>query len=158
MESILKKIIGSPEFVEGIAWKQRTFITNEVIVKQGELGETLFLIQSGILRVTGHVTLDEDKHIQPGLCDLKQGSLFGETCLHESSPRMATVIAVTEGTLIEVVGKHLSIFLDTNPALGYLLYKKMFAAYVSRLDKANQRVENLMAWGLKVHEIDKYLS
>ena len=157
METILKEIIEDPQFVKGIAWKQRHFNANDVIVKQGDLGETLFVIQEGILRVTGHVKLGEHKKIQPGFYDLEKGSIFGETCLYKSSLRMATVIAVTDGSMIELDGARLSVFLDAPPTLGYLFYKKIFEVFVTRLNKANQRVESLMAWGLKVHEIDKYL-
>ncbi|NOR81110.1 MAG: cyclic nucleotide-binding domain-containing protein [Methyloprofundus sp.] len=157
METILKEIIEDPQFVKGIAWKQRHFNTNDVIVKQGDLGETLFVIQEGILRVTGHVKLGEHKNIQPGFCDLEKGSVFGETCLYQFNRRMATVTAVTEGNLIELDGFRLSVFFDAHPALGYLFYKKNFEVFVTRLNKANQRVEFFMAWGLKAHEIDKFL-
>ncbi|NOQ15147.1 MAG: cyclic nucleotide-binding domain-containing protein [Methyloprofundus sp.] len=157
MENILKEILQDPQFAEGVAWKLRHFNANEVIVKQGESGKTLFIIEEGVLRVTGHVELGEHKKIQPGFCDLEKGSIFGETCLYESSLRMATVIAVTGGSMIELDGARLSVFLDAHPTLGYLFYKKIFKVFVTRLNKANQRVESLMAWGLKVHEIDKYL-
>jgi len=153
----LHEILENPQFEEGVAWNQRDFKANEEIVKQGELGETLFVIEEGTLRVTGSVELDEKKNMQTGICDLEKGSVFGETCLHESSPRMATVIAVTDARIIEVDGLRLSIFLDAHPILGYLFYKNLFEISVSRLNKANQRVENLMAWGLKVHDINKYL-
>lgn len=157
MKNILLEILKSPQFTESVAWNRRVFMANDVVVKQGELGKTLFLIEEGILRVTGNVELDEQKHIQPGFCDLDKGSLFGEVCLHESTPRIATVVAVTDCRLVEIDGYRLSIFLDAHPAIGYLFYKNMFASFVGRLNIANQRVEKLMAWGLKVHEIDKYL-
>ena len=70
---------------------------------------------------------------------------------------MATINAVTDGSMLELDGLRLSIFLDAHPILGYLFYKNIFEVFVTRLNKANQRVEHLMAWGLKVHEIDKYL-
>jgi len=157
LKNILHEILENPQFEEGVAWNQRNYKANEEIVKQGELGETLFIIEEGTLRVTGSVELDEKKNMQTGICDLGKGSVFGETCLHESSPRMATVIAVTDARVIEVDGLRLSIFLDAHPILGYLFYKNLFEISVSRLNKANQRVENLMAWGLKVHDINKYL-
>jgi len=157
LKSILHEILENPQFEEGVAWNRRNLKANEEIVKQGELGETLFVIEKGTLRVTGSVELDEKKNMQTGICDLEKGSIFGETCLHESSPRMATVIAVTDGRVIEVDGLRLSIFLDAHPVLGYLFYKYLFEISVTRLNRANQRVESLMAWGLKVHDIDKYL-
>jgi len=157
LKSILHEILENPQFEEGVAWKQRDFKANEEIVKQGELGETLFVLEEGVLRVTGNVELEDKKNMQTGICDLEKGSIFGETCLYESSPRMATVVAVTGGRVIEVDGFRLSIFLDAHPVLGYLFYKYLFEISVTRLNKANQRVENLMAWGLKVHDIEKYL-
>ena len=157
MKSILHEILGNPQFEEGVAWKRRNFKANEQVVKQGELGETLFVIEEGVLRVTGNVELDDKKNMQTGICDLEKGSIFGETCLHEPSPRMATVIAVTDSCVVEVDGLKLSVFLDAHPVLGYLFYKNLFEISVTRLNKANQRVEHLMAWGLKVHDIEKYL-
>jgi len=157
LKSILHEILQDPQFEEGIAWKRRNFTSNEEIVKQGELGGTLFVIEKGVLRVTGNVKLDEKRHMQPGICDLEKDGIFGETCLYESSPRMATVVAVTDGCIIEVDGFSLTVFLDAHPVLGYLFYKNLFESYATRLNKANERVEHLMAWGLKVHDIEKYL-
>ncbi len=158
MEKILKEILGSPQFTKEVAWKRRDFKANDVIVKQGEFGQTLFIVEEGVLRVTGRVELEEHKNIQPGLCDLEKGSVFGETCLYEPAKRMATIIAVTDSCVIEVDGARLGVFLDDHPVLGYLFYKKLFEVFVVRLNKANERVEHLMAWGLKTHNIDKFLS
>jgi len=157
LDNTLKEILENPQFVEGVAWTRRTVKANEVLVKQGDIGKTLFVVESGILRVTGHVELGEHKNIQPGFCDLETGSVFGETCLHASSVRMATVLAATDSVVVEINGARLSIFLDAHPILGYLFYKQVFQSFVTRLDIANQRVEHLMAWGLKVHDIDRYL-
>lgn len=157
MKSILHKILENPQFEEGVAWKRRNFKANEEIVKQGELGETLFVIKEGVLRVTGNVELDDKKNMQTGICDLDKDSIFGEACLHESSRRMTTVIAVTDGCVIEVDGARLSVFLEAQPVLGYRFYKYLFEISTIRLNKANQRIEHLMAWGLKVHDIEKYL-
>jgi CRP-like cAMP-binding protein len=95
--------------------------------------------------------------MQPGICDLKEGAVFGESCLHISLPRIATVTAITEATLLEINGERLSIFLDENPVQGYLFYKNLFELLIVRLNSANQRVETLISWGLKAHEIDRYL-
>ena len=158
MEKILKEILQNPQFVNGADWKQRFFNSNEIIVRQGEVGKSLFFIEQGVLRVTGRVELDEHKNIQPGFCDMEKGSVFGEACLYGSSRRIATITAVTEGSVIEIDGTRLSDFLDAHSNLGYLFYKNFFEIFLTRLNKANHRVEHLMAWGLKVHEIDKYLS
>ena len=157
MKSILKDILESPQFVEGTAWKRKQYHVNETVVKSGDPGKSLFFVEEGELRVTGRVKLDGEKFIQPGVGDLKAGDLFGETCLQVSLPRIATVIAITEASLVEINGEKLGDYLDANPAQGYLFYKSLFEIFIGRLNRANHTVETLMAWGLKAHDIDQYL-
>ena len=110
-----------------------------------------------MLRVTGRVDLGKNKHIQPGIGELKAGALFGESCLHMSLPRIATVTAITEVSLLEINGERLSVYLDANPVQGYLFYKYLFETLIGRLNSTIHTVETLLAWGLKAHEIDQYL-
>ena len=157
MEQLLKQILLAEQLREGIAWKRHLYRANAVVVKRGEIGKTLFYIEKGVLRVVGNVELDKQKQIHPGVCDLTSGSIFGEICLHRSQIRTATVLAATDAELLEINGEALSFYLDDNPVQGYLFYKRLFEIMINRLEVANQRFENLMSWGLKVHDIDKYL-
>lgn len=157
MKNILKNILKSSQLVEGVGWNRKHYNIKDIVVTAGELGTSLFFIEEGELRVTGRVDLGGNKHIQPGMGDLKAGTIFGESCLHSSLPRIATVTAITEAQLLEINGERLSIFLDDNPAIGYLFYKNLFDIAIGRLNRANNTVETLMAWGLKAHEIDQYL-
>ncbi len=157
MKHILEEITNSPQFLEGSAWTRKKYNPNTIIVKEGDIGASLFFVELGKLRVTGRVNLGEKKHIQPGISDLKAGALFGESCLHAQLPRIATVTTVTEVNLLEIDGERLRVFIDANPVQGYLFYKKLFEVLIGRLKNANHTIETLMAWGLKVHEIDQYL-
>ena len=150
-------IIQDPRLTEKVAWNRHYFEPNEFVVREGESGDSLFFIESGQLRVSGHVELGNKQGISPGIADLFTGGIFGEICLYESHIRNASVITVTETTLLELDGKRLSVYLDDNPVTGYLFYKSLFEIMISRLNRANQRVENLLAWGLKAHGIEKYL-
>lgn len=143
MEHYLKEILESTQFVEHVAWNRRSFNKGEVIVKQGDFGETLFVIEQGVANVSGQTTSTEQETIPVDFCDLEKDSIFGEACLHESSPRIASVTAVTEVQVIEINGAKLSVFLDAHPVLGYLFYRDMFQVFVSRLSNTNQQVENL---------------
>ena len=157
MKSILNEILKSPQFSEGTAWQCKKYHANDIVVREGEPGDSLFFIEQGVLRVTGRVDLGKNKYIQPGIGDLKAGALFGESCLHESLPRIATVTAITEVSLLVINGERLSIHLDANPVQGYLFYKYLFEILIGRLNSANHTVETLLAWGIKTHEIDQYL-
>lgn len=157
LQNIFNEILKSPQMPENTGWKRKNFQLNDVVVKEGDPGNTLFFVEKGELRVSGSVNLGAKKHIQPGIADLKEGAIFGESCLLQSLPRIATVTAVTEASLLEINGEQLSIYLDDNPIQGYLFYKQLFETMIKRLNSANHTVESLMAWGLKAHEIDQHL-
>ncbi len=157
MEKILQQIIDSPNLPEGIAWQRKIYQANQIIVNAGDRGDTLYLIESGELRVLGHVQLEKHKQIQPGIGDLKSGMLFGESCLQTVLPRTATVMAVTESVLLEIKGQRLSIYLDDHPIQGYLFYKYLIEIMLNRQSRTNHTIETLLKWGLEVHEIDQYL-
>lgn len=157
MRNTLIQIMQDPEFPEGQAWRRRRFNANEVILHEGDEDRTMYLIERGRLRVSGRVELEEKRHIQPGLADLRDGDLFGELTLFETHPRTASVTAIDDGILVEIDCEQLSNYLEHHPELGYKLLKTMFRLLIERLSRANQRVEQLFAWGLKMHGIDKHL-
>lgn len=149
MENLINEIINDPQFIKGIAWDRRDFSANQTIVKEGDVGKSLFFIESGQLRVSVHVEMEQRRNVKTGLSDLGKGDLFGDTCLHESSVRTASVIAITEGSLLEINGERLGAYLDAHPIKGYAFYKKLFEILFKRLQSGNRRIEYLLAWGLK---------
>jgi CRP-like cAMP-binding protein len=153
----IEEIVQDPEFAEGSAWRRRSFQANDTIVQEGSEGRSLFLIESGSVRVTARVVLEEDRRVQPGICDLQAGELFGELGLFESHPRSASVMAITDTQLIEIDGEQLSGYLDAHPEIGYQVLKALFAIVIARLSSANRRIEYLLGWGLKAHGIEKHL-
>lgn len=144
MKKILKHILGDSSFKEGIAWRQINFISNEVIVHENDQADSLFFIEEGVLRVTGSTKQDDQGNIQPGLCDLMKNEVFGEASLYKNGERTASIIAITDGSLIELDGERLSIFLDDHPVQGYLFYKRLLEIQVERLNRSNQRLKMLM--------------
>lgn len=157
MNQALNQVLADQAFKEGIAWFRHSFKQNEVIVREGDIGNTLYIVEKGALRVSGHVGLEQKKQLQAGFCDLKEGDIFGEICLHEIHRRTATVTAISDGSVLEIVGDKLSAYLDEHPEIGFLFYKRLFAILSERMKNANHRIENLLAWGLKAHDIERHL-
>jgi len=157
MNKLVEQIIRDPEFAEGEAWRRRVFSPGDVVIREGDDARHMYLVESGSLRVSGRVELEDSRAIQPGLADLGPGDLFGELALFESRPRTASVVALEQGVLVEIDCERLSAYLDARPEVGYALLKAMYRILIDRLAKANQRLEHLFAWGLKVHGIDKHL-
>ncbi|GAB4268405.1 MAG: hypothetical protein Kow0065_18820 [Methylomicrobium sp.] len=157
MKHILNEVLADPDFQEGVAWFRHTFKANETIVNEGDIANTLFVVEKGNLRVLGHVGLEQNKQLKAGFCELKEGDLFGEICLHEIHRRTATVTAITDVEVLEIVGEQLNDFFESHPELGYRFYRKLFEIFTERMKNANKRIENLLAWGLKVHGIEQHL-
>lgn len=158
LNGLIDTIISDTAFTEGTAWKYRNFLANEVMLQEGEVGKSLFVVLDGNLRVSVHVALEERRKVRPGICDLGPGDIFGEVCLYKSSIRTAYVTAVTDGKVLEIDEAYLSTYLDKHPVQGYQFYKGLFEILILRLTNGNQRVESLLAWGLKVHDIERHLT
>lgn len=158
MEQILNQIISDPEFPEGDCWSTIHLQSNEQVIREGEYGRKLYLVRSGNLRISARVRLDGDRKFQPGLSDLKAGDLFGELSLITPQPRSASVITLSPCTLVEIDCRLLRDFLDQHPEIGYQFLRELFQSVVERFNVANHRIEQLLAWGLKVHKIDQELS
>ncbi|WP_150047812.1 MULTISPECIES: Crp/Fnr family transcriptional regulator [Methylomonas] len=157
MKEILDEILNTPQFSEGSAWKRRLYKAGEKIIDKGEVGNSFFMIESGQVRVLGGAEIDGNIRVTPGLCDLGKGAIFGDICLYGSHKRIASVAALTDACILDIRSDMLSIYLDDHPVQGYLFLKALFEIMASRLELANERIERLLAWGIKAHDIDKYL-
>jgi CRP/FNR family cyclic AMP-dependent transcriptional regulator len=157
MKQILDDILQSPQLAEGSAWKRKCYTAGDKIVIRGESGSSLFLIEEGRVQVSGGGDLEHDMGVSLGLIDLEKGAIFGDICLYGIHPRTATVSALTDVTVLEIRCDMLSVYLDDHPVEGYLFLRELFEIMAARLEIANDRVEKLLAWGISVHDIDKYL-
>jgi CRP-like cAMP-binding protein len=70
--------------------KKRTFPKGAVIIRQGDLGDALYLIESGKVRIHAHST---EQGEEVGVTTLGDGETFGEMALLDGVPRTATVEA-----------------------------------------------------------------
>ncbi|MFW6050986.1 MAG: cyclic nucleotide-binding domain-containing protein [Myxococcota bacterium] len=110
--------------------EERLYAPGEVIIREGEVGHELYIIERGEVRVLA----DRAEHSVVEVARLGPGAFFGEISLMTGAPRKATVRAVGEAELI-VLGKGaLRPVLEEAPDL---------AAHISR--KLAQREEELGA-------------
>jgi EAL domain-containing protein (putative c-di-GMP-specific phosphodiesterase class I)/CRP-like cAMP-binding protein len=77
---------------------QKTFKTGEIIMRQGEPGETAYIIESGRVEIT---IKGPDGKIQP-VSTRGPGTIIGEMALVDNAPRTATVTAIESCALLEI--------------------------------------------------------
>ena len=78
--------------------ESRTFLADEVILREGSLGDTLYLIGRGVVRIT----TGGEGVPQATLATLRAGDFFGEIAVLTGNARTATATAVTHGTLYQL--------------------------------------------------------
>ena len=88
----------------------------EVIFRQGDIGQGLFLVVSGRLRVSVASDISGDGH-ERVLYDVGRGAIVGEMALLTDRPRAATVSAVRDSDLLLLRVLSFTSLLERSPAL-----------------------------------------
>ncbi len=76
--------------------KRESFAAGSLIVREGETGNRMFIVESGRVRVVK----DFGKETSVELVVFGPKDFFGEMCILETLPRIATVEAVTDATTV----------------------------------------------------------
>lgn len=115
--------------------KQRRYDRYQVIIKAGDRGTALFLLTSGVVRVTvgGHL----GKELILGV--LYPDDFFGEMALLDGLPRSATVMAIEESEVLVISQKDFLECIRKVPQVA----TKMIVTLCLRLRRTDQKVGNL---------------
>ncbi len=116
--------------------RERHAAAGDCICEEGEVGDAFYLILSGRVQVS--------KFLEPGaahlLNELRPGQFFGELALIEDAPRMASVHALEETTLLAITQDDFHNLLADSPAMAVSIMRAM----VARLRDSNRRaIEDL---------------
>jgi len=92
----------------------------EVIVRQGEVGECMYVIQRGQVEVTRR---DGDREFS--LAKLKDGDFFGEMALFEREVRSATVRAIGDVWVLTLEKKTFLRRIHEDPSLVFRILERL---------------------------------
>ncbi len=93
-----------------------SFSAGKVIVREGDPGQTLYIIKDGEVQIN---TTRAGEQLP--LATLSIGACFGEVSVISGNPRTATVVAVTDCTLLSFTRRHIEEVLDAYPKVRKLL-------------------------------------
>jgi CRP-like cAMP-binding protein len=116
----------------------KVFHEGEIIVRQGEPGDCMFVILNG----EAEVLTERDGH-EIHLATLRERDFFGEMALFERTVRSATVRAVGEVHVLTLEKKSFLRRVHEDPTLAFHLVKKM-SQRIRELDEEISRLKNSM--------------
>lgn len=90
---------------------EKTFSSGEVIIKEGDSGNSFFQILEGNATVYKNYGKDD----QVKLTVLTPGQYFGEMAVIETYPRSSTVVADGDVKVVEIPGEELNTYYRENP-------------------------------------------
>jgi len=106
----------------------------EIIIRQGEIGKHMYVIQTGKVEI---FLLKDGQELK--LAELGQGEIFGEMSIFENEVRSASVRALTKARLLTVDKKNFLRRVHSDPTLAYKLVQKLS----HRIREMNEEVGNL---------------
>jgi len=101
---------------------EKTFKAGEVIFNQGSEGDKLYLLRQGQVEVRVETEGGQSR----SQIYLGQGQIFGEMALIDYGRRSATVRAITNGTVVDVIDRDAFTRLcNEDNAIGYIVMRNM---------------------------------
>lgn len=156
-QSLIQRLLQREDFPEGKCWQRHQYGARTTVIAKDEDSQNLYLVLDGEVRVSGNVQTLDGREIRPGFTTLGPGEVFGELVLFDQLPRSASVTTVVDSTLAIIDGPCLMDFMQEHKDLGYDILLELTRALVTRLRQTNEQLFAIYAWGLKMHDIDKYL-
>jgi CRP/FNR family transcriptional regulator, cyclic AMP receptor protein len=110
----------------------RHWSAGETIFREGDAGDTCYVVQEGCVRVTRNHA--DGRTIT--LAELRPGDLFGELAMFDSERRSATVEAAEDTAAVALLAGDMRRLLLRHPDIAL----RLLSAFAGRLKEANERI------------------
>lgn len=122
-------------------FRKKSYSQGEQIFGEGDLGDRMFVIRDGAVRVVKSVNNEERN-----LANLVDGNFFGEMALLEDSPRSATVRAVSNVEMLELFRVNLQQLIRTYPDIGVKIMYNVAKILSQRIRQSGDKIKDLLVW------------
>src|SRR3989338_8064106 len=120
----------------------RIYKDGEVIVEEGTQSRTMYVIQSGQVKV-----VKSEGETETILATLGEGDIFGEMSLFDAKPRSAPVKAGGEATILAIDHENFLKMIKMDPSLAFRTIKQMS----QRIRDLNNRVSYALKMANQAH-------
>ncbi|WP_413612703.1 cyclic nucleotide-binding domain-containing protein [Bdellovibrio sp. HCB-110] len=107
-------------FVENSHYRLRFLAANEVLIKQGDKGDYIYLVKSGKLKA-----YRQEQGQEVVLGQIQAGEFVGEMSYINGEVRSASVMSLTDCELIEIPSSYFDVVLFSKPAWSKALVKTL---------------------------------
>jgi len=127
-----------------IKWRQ-----GDTVITEGEMGETMYIIYSGSVKVSKRLTLpqfsDERGHTEKTLIrlDATEPIVVGEVAMLTKAERSATITATKECLVLEIYGPELAKLCEADTKIGFKIMGNLAKLLSDRLRQANRDLVRL---------------
>jgi CRP/FNR family transcriptional regulator, cyclic AMP receptor protein len=130
--------------------RERKLRKGEVLFREGDPGQEMFLIRSGTVIISKAVT----GRVEQVLARLGPGEFFGEMSLLDQAPRSATVQADGEAVLFCLDRGSLQQFVEVSPRAAAAFFSSLARTFARRLRASGDLVAEVTRWGLEATGLD----
>jgi signal transduction histidine kinase len=110
---------------------QRSFSPGDIICYEGDIGDVMFFVVDGQVDIFNQLDGETERHLHYA----SRGEYFGEIAILQEGPRVATVRAVGNVTVLEIGQEPFLTVLGRSPALGI----RILVRVTDRLREADQK-------------------
>jgi CRP-like cAMP-binding protein len=123
----------------------RKIKSGEIIFRELDESDALYLVEHGQVVVSKHVSGDVDIV----LTRFSPGDFFGEMGLFDSAPRSATAHAELDTTLWRLDRNVFHQILTSQPEAGARICYRLVTVFIKRLRATNDQAREAIRWGLE---------
>lgn len=113
----------------------QTLRDGTIIFREGEVGDKMYIIQDGLVRI--NKTIDNREH---KLAELGKGEFFGEMAIVSNTPRSATAVAVGTVEILAFDRAGFEAMIGKNTKIAMSIIDKLS----KRLQNANAQIQTLV--------------
>lgn len=130
--------------------RARSLRRGQVLFREGDPGEEMFLVREGVVVVSKAVT----GRVEQVLARVTPGDFLGEMSLFDRSPRSATVQAETDAALLALDRAALRTLTRDSPRAAAAFFEALVHVFIERLRASGDLVAEVTRWGLEATGLD----
>jgi CRP-like cAMP-binding protein len=134
------------------ALRERTLRKSQVLLREGDGGDEMFLVRKGLILVSKAVT----GPVEQVVARMGPGEFFGEMSLFAGTPRSATIQADpgSDVALLVLDRRQLEALIEANPRAAVSFFQALVSVFIERLRTSTNLVAEVTRWGLEATGLD----